>query len=124
MIAAITISALAIIAALVGAVWFVLRMLQLAHKDSNLAYLSLSAETRAGFTFQQRISVLQAANEDFVKAQTALARELSRETAARKLAEKQRDTVLAELAKGGDPAAIHELINRELSAFADLGKTP
>ena len=124
MIAAITISALAIIAALVGAVWFVLRMLQLAHKDANLAYLSLSAETRAGFTFQQRISVLQAANEDFVKAQTALARELSRETAARKLAEKQRDTVLAELAKGGDPAAIHELINRELSAFADLGKTP
>lgn len=124
MIAAITISALAIIAALVGAVWFVLRMLQLAHKDANLAYLSLSAETRAGFTFQQRISVLQAANEDFVKAQTTLARELSRETAARKLAEKQRDTVLAELAKGGDPAAIHELINRELSAFADLGKTP
>jgi len=123
-IAAITISALAIIAALVGAVWFVLRMLQLAHKDANLAYLSLSAETRAGFTFQQRISVLQAANEDFVKAQTTLARELSRETAARKLAEKQRDTVLAELAKGGDPAAIHELINRELSAFADLGKTP
>ena len=122
MIAAITISSLAIIAGLTGALWYVLRMLQLAHKDANLAYLSLSAETRAGFTFQQRISVLQAANEDFVKAQTTLARELSKETAARKLAEKQRDVVLAELAKGGDPAAVGELINRELAALAELGK--
>jgi hypothetical protein len=119
---AIIIAALGIIATLTGALVYVLVMLRTAHHDADAAYKSLGEETKMGFDFQQQIAVLKAANADFEKAQTAIGQELSRELKARQLAEKQRDHMLEELAKGGDPRAVGDLINKELAALAEMGK--
>lgn len=103
-----------------GTIIYVVKKLTDAHKRSDEANLKLLAEKTRIFELESQVLRFEMAEKTINAVLMSKTRELELETKARKDLEKNYATLVEKLAATGDPGAVSDAINFELSELSNL----